>query len=115
MNDAERRGKTQRELLGLERGRETMWLPLTCPLLGTWPTTQACALTENQTSDPLVCRPALNPLSYTSWGIKFVDFYEYIQGIVFLSQLYYSPRIMRNWKGFFEGKVVANVYFLLAP
>ena len=29
-------------------------LPLTCSLLGTWSTTQACALTGNQTSDPLV-------------------------------------------------------------
>ena len=29
------------------------WLPLTHPLLGTWPTTQACALTGNRTSDPL--------------------------------------------------------------
>ena len=33
-----------------------MWLPLTRPLLGTWPTTQVCALTGNQTSDPLVHR-----------------------------------------------------------
>ena len=31
-----------------------------------WPTTQACALTRNRTSDPLVRRPALNPLSHTS-------------------------------------------------
>ena len=45
-----------------------MWLPLMHPLLGTWPTTQACALTGNRTSDPLVLRPALNPLSYTSQG-----------------------------------------------
>ena len=43
-------------------------LPLTCPQLGTWPTTQACALTGNQTGDPLVCTPALNPLGYTSQG-----------------------------------------------
>ena len=35
---------------------------------GTWPTTQACALTGNQTGDLLVCRPALNPLSHTSQG-----------------------------------------------
>ena len=28
-----------------------MWLPLTRPLLGTWPTTQACALTGNWTSN----------------------------------------------------------------
>ena len=32
------------------KGRErniTVWLPLTCPLLGTWPATQACVLTGN--------------------------------------------------------------------
>ena len=38
------------------------------PLLGTWPATQACALTGNRTSDLLVCRPVLNPLSHTSQG-----------------------------------------------
>ena len=38
------------------------------PQLGTWPATQACALTGNQTSDLLVCRPALSPLSHTSQG-----------------------------------------------
>ena len=37
-------------------------------LLGTWPTTQACALTGDWTGDPLVCKPALNPLSRTSPG-----------------------------------------------
>ena len=30
--------------------------------LGTWPMTQACALTGNRTGDPLVHRPALNPV-----------------------------------------------------
>ena len=45
-----------------------MQLPLTHPTLGTWPTTQACALTGTQTGDPLVLRPALNPLSHTSQG-----------------------------------------------
>ena len=38
------------------------------PLLGTWPATQACALTGYQTSDPLVHRPALNPLSHMGQG-----------------------------------------------
>ena len=38
------------------------------PLLGTWPTTQACALTRNPTNNPLVCRLALSPLSDTSQG-----------------------------------------------
>ena len=35
-------------------------------LSGTWPTTQACALTGNQISDSLVHRLVLNPLSHTS-------------------------------------------------
>ena len=43
-----------------------VWLPLERPLLGPWPATQVCALTENQTSNPLVHRLALNPLSHTS-------------------------------------------------
>ena len=34
-----------------------MWLPLTCPPLGTWPTTQACAMIGNRTSNPLVRSP----------------------------------------------------------
>ena len=56
---------------GGEKERErniNVWLPLEHPLLGTWHTTQACALTGNQTGDPLVHRPALNPLSHTSQG-----------------------------------------------
>ena len=58
-------------ILDRGKGRErniTVWLPLTCPLLGTWPATQACVLTGNWTGIPLVCRPALNPLSHTSQG-----------------------------------------------
>ena len=52
-----------------ERERNiNMWLPLTHPLLGTWPATQACVLTGNPTRDPLFHRPALNPLSHTSQG-----------------------------------------------
>ena len=49
-------------------------LPLTHPLLGTWPATQACALTGNQTGNPLVRRPALNPLSHTSQGPKVLSY-----------------------------------------
>ena len=57
---------------GREKERErniNVWLPLTWPLLGTWPATQACALTGNWTGDSLVCRPALNPLGHTSQGL----------------------------------------------
>ena len=56
---------------GKEKERErniSVWLPLACPPLGTWPATQACALTGNRTSDPLVHRLVLNPLSHTSQG-----------------------------------------------
>ena len=51
-----------------ESDRNIDGLPLACPQLGTWPATQACALTGNQTSDLLVHKPVLNPLSYTSQG-----------------------------------------------
>ena len=56
---------------GREKERErniNVWLPLACPLLGTWPATQACAPNGNRTSDPLVCRPVLSALSHTSQG-----------------------------------------------
>ena len=51
-----------------ERERNSNQLPLVCPQPGTWPSTLACALTGNQTSDPLARRPALNPLSHSSQG-----------------------------------------------
>ena len=60
---------------GKEKERErnfNVWLPFTYPPLGTWPATQACALTGNRTSDPLVCRPMLIPLSYTSQGSSLI-------------------------------------------
>ena len=39
------------------------------PAQQTWPSAQACALTRNWTSNPLVLRPAFNPLSHTSQEI----------------------------------------------
>ena len=60
----------RREQWEKERDRNiNVWLRLACPQLGTWPTTQACALPGNPASDPLVHRLALNPLSHTSQGI----------------------------------------------
>ena len=38
------------------------------PPPGAWPATQACALSGNRTSDPLIRRLVLNPLSHTSLG-----------------------------------------------
>ena len=52
-----------------ERERNiNVWLLLAHPPLGTWPATQACALTGNRTRDPLAHKSALNPLSHTSQG-----------------------------------------------
>ena len=45
--------------------RDTSISCLSHSQLGTWPTTRACARTENRTSDLLVHRPALSPLSHT--------------------------------------------------
>ena len=56
---------------GREKEKErsiNVWLRFMHLLLGTCPSTQACALTRNRTSDPLVHRPALNPLNHTSQG-----------------------------------------------
>ena len=52
-----------------EKEREkniNVWLSHARSILGTWPESQAHALTGNRTSNPLVCRLVLNPLSYTS-------------------------------------------------
>ena len=60
---------------GKEKERErniSVWLPLSHTLLGTWPATQACGLTGNWTSNPLVCKLALNPLSHTSQGSVYI-------------------------------------------
>ena len=43
-------------------------LPVARPQEGAWPTTQAHALTGDQTSDLSVYRPEANPLSHSSQG-----------------------------------------------
>ena len=48
-----------------------VWLHL-APL-GTWLATQACALTGNQTGDPLICRPTLN-----HWAIPGRAIYRFL-------------------------------------
>ena len=68
---------------GREKERErniNVWLPLTHSLLGTWPATQACALTGNWTGDPLVRRLVFNLLSHTNqdWFF-FLRFYLFLE------------------------------------
>ena len=69
---------------------------------GTWPTTQACALTENWTSDPLFCRQVLSPLSHTSQG-WFYTFLWYLLIIFlhfppFVGLLKFSSLYLSVWK-----------------
>ena len=66
---------------GEREGNINVWLPFAYPLLGTWPATQARALTGNQTRAPLVRRLALSPLSHTSQGLTFFLFHILIQVI----------------------------------
>ena len=56
----------EKEMLMCER--HINHLPLTRTQLGTWPTTQVCALAGDRTDDLLVRRLTLNPLSHTSQG-----------------------------------------------
>ena len=48
--------------------KNSNWLTLSHPQLGTWPVNQACALTQNEISDLSFLRLVLNPLSHTSQG-----------------------------------------------
>ena len=72
-----------------KRGRKTLMcvryidqLPLAHPQLGSWPATQACALTGNRTTDSLVHRLELNPLSHTSQGFFLFFFFWLIKKIL---------------------------------
>ena len=66
-----------------------VWFPLMRPLLGIWLATQVCALTGNQTGNPLVHRPALNPLSHTSQGSSY--------SFLILKQSVYNFLMLVNW------------------
>ena len=68
---------------------------LSCaPLLGTWPATQAYALTGNPTGDPLVRRLVLNPWSHTSQGCLFFFFFK--EGKSFAGCLFFETT-RRQW------------------
>ena len=61
--------------------------------------TQACALTGNQTSDPLVHRPALNPQSHTSRAYPFLlDFIDELEvrSLRHITSLYFPRTSHQN-------------------
>ena len=62
-----------------------MWLPLACPLLMTWPATQACTLTRNRSCDPLVCKTVLSPLSHTGQGLPLFYYKIFYYKIISMS------------------------------
>ena len=62
----ERRKEREKEGETVMCERNIDWLPPKRPHLGTWPTSQACALTRNRTGDPSVSRPVFNPLNHAS-------------------------------------------------
>ena len=65
------------------------WLSLAHPQLGTWSTTQACALTGNQTSDLSVCGLMPNPLGHTSQAGLVL--------ILFLILWHWPALIIKHW------------------
>ena len=82
---------------GGEKERErniSVWLPLAHPLLGTWPATQACALTGNRTCDPLVHSPRLNLLSHTSQGEFFIYADTFQISVFFLNILWHRFHVL---------------------
>ena len=70
---------------GETEGEKHNWLPLVSPQPGTFPSTQAWALTGNQTSDLFICGTTLSPMSHTSQARMTLD-----QGCC------YSPRTL-SW------------------
>ena len=68
---------------GREKERErniNVWLPLSCPPPRTWHATQACALTGDHTTDPLLHRLELNPLRHSRQGWSPYSLMSYVQG-----------------------------------
>ena len=82
------------------------------PLLGTLPTTQACALTGNRTSDPLVYRLALSPLSHTSQGMEII-FRKQLGQCKTTSQIpHYDKELPKTVKVMLERRHLERLLFL---
>ena len=86
-----------------ERGRETSMcgrninrLPLGCPPLGTWPTTQARAPMGNRTCDPSVHGTTPNQLSHSSqgWRLELLRNTGVLQTIMWN---FLSPSMLLQW------------------
>ena len=79
---------------GKEKEREKnirVWLPLLCSSPGARLATQMCALTGNWTNDPLVRRPALNPLSHTNQGRSALLYFYLASVLALMGVLLFVP------------------------
>ena len=78
-------------------------LPLTRPQPGTWPTTQACALTGNRTGDLAVSGTMPNLLSHArqSWNVNFfrVETFSPISGFLAYCRLPVTQEALKaHWR-----------------
>ena len=94
--------------------RNISCLPLAHPWPGTWPATQACALTGNQTSNLSVHRPMLNPLNHSSQGSVGTVLKKNIFLTFFLfSKNFLNTTVFLIYTRYFSTLVVLNVKYLL--
>ena len=83
-------------------GRETegekhLWLPLVDPQVGTWPTAQTYTVTRSQTSNLMICKLTLSPLSHTSQSNSILFLLLLIPRAVFLAFNFDSQALEALW------------------
>ena len=98
--------------------RNIYWLPLACPCQGTWPTTQACALTRNQTGD--LWFAGQHPTHQATPVREYVDFFKnkyskYIFLKVFIITFYFLQLPIRlQYIIHITYKICVNQLFMLS-
>ena len=115
--EGEREGERERNI--------NVWLPLVRSLMAqnlgmTWPATQACSLTGNQTSNPLVRRlvgtqsnqphqPGLLSMSFSHF-VSSSDTTRYFRLILYFPAPGWEPAISWRSPGFFYRRIVLGSY-----
>ena len=90
----------------------SVWLPLTCPQLGIWPTIQACALIGNQTGNPLVwslhsihwATPAMAPSTIWSIMLQKIITIPWLKKYTCQSTLKWKTKLKKNIVHKVDGK-----------
>ena len=69
-----------------------MWLPLMRSQLGTWPATQACALTGNPTGKPFGSQAGAQPLSHPSQALFYLKaVFYHLSWLSQVAHIFQSP------------------------